>query len=181
MSLEHAAWLTLRNAGVAAVRDGSVDGSSANRKHLGFVEFKFTRMPSFEVNETFEIARIYSQAQTPNTYGIIRTRWRIDLDSERADPLTLLRNAQPLTPTLEIETRPFSVERRDALRAEIGTLQIPLSLDLGYGLDGTFYELRVGSSFTHVTVGWWEKPPKGWEKGAELFHRTCDELALDFA
>lgn len=57
--------------------------------------------------------------------------------------------------------------------------QIPAVPEFTMGVDGTTYELNIGSGFNSVYYHWWGDPPKGWEPFASLVKWLMVQLPTD--
>jgi hypothetical protein len=57
--------------------------------------------------------------------------------------------------------------------------EIPAVPEFTMGVDGTTYELYLGSGFNSVCYHWWGDPPKGWEPFASLVKWLVDQLPDD--
>lgn len=186
-------WGLLQDEALRTVRAG------ATGSQRGFRVAQFVTLPSFTPCDSLDIRQVAgavhvvsvsqpsNQHQEPGQYVVVRTRWRMDIDEQKLEtpfkvPAERFRHRGPPKPTIETETRALSPEWADAIRQRLGTLAVPIPLELPIpAADDTYYELRAGSLVAEMTLRWSSEPPPGWAPLVSAFHEIVAELNQEFA
>ncbi len=127
-------------------------------------------LPTFEPHEAWDV---YSQEKAPGEreYSVVHTRWRKDLDLEKLrSPVERLKYPAVLYPTIEVVTLMLDRHIAQGLLAKLAMTQIFIrAAPDHWGLDGTMFELMVGSyPWAACRFVWWESPPPAWSELKEI-------------
>ncbi len=95
---------------------------------------------------------------------LFRSCWRMDLDGTAlGSPVERLRHPRPYRPTVEVDSAPIDGAKIEELIRRLRNIQVPLVVaEAPFGLDGTRYELELGS-LARARLAWWVRLPKEWE------------------
>ncbi len=164
MELEQAnEWLFLEKDAINLMSQGPHDARKGIVQVLVF--------PAFDNSHRSDIIEQLRPSRTSDYIGI-RTEWRKDKDLEKfRTPVERLKYPRILTPTLETRSVQLDTKFVEGILGRLRTLSIPVWIDKprGIGLDGIFFELRLGSSgFLNANYRWWVEPPEEWQPLAEV-------------
>jgi hypothetical protein len=140
----------------------------SRKGYLG--KFRALVLPSFEDCHAYEI--LFSPRSTDVPGVAARTVWRRSIDVEKfRNPVARLKHGLgPLEPTIEEVQAGIPREPITKLLSKAGAATIPACIvDHGFGLDGTSYELVLGSDFVETRFKWWCDAPTGWEPVSTIF------------
>jgi len=129
--------------------------------------FGYTELLQYAVFPSFE--NPWSWDILSKTHGddvaVWKTIWRFDIDKVAfSSPIERLKHPRPFSPT--VESFRLEVDHKLALEVveRFYVLDVPIHApDHLMGLDGTSYELQIGSSFCACHLNWWAEIPKTWE------------------
>jgi hypothetical protein len=129
---------------------------------FGYTELlQYAVFPSFENPWSWDIL----QKTHGDDVAVWKTTWRFDIDNVAfSSPIERLKHPRPFKPT--VESLRLDVDHQSACEVleRFYGLSVPMHAS-GHliGLDGTSYELQIGSSFCACHLKWWVEIPKTWE------------------
>lgn len=122
-------------------------------------------LPSFEDSWRYELLASVPDRSRPDL--AVKTVWHRGINSAKfANPLVRLSYGAGIRQLPTIEEFDAEVEAAlvDDLCAKAATLKVPpFAGKSTLGLDGTSYQLALGSSPCAARFEWWHFPPEGWE------------------
>jgi hypothetical protein len=122
-------------------------------------------LPSFEDSWRYELLVSVPYRSKPAL--AVKTVWHRGIDSAKfANPVVRLSYGAGVRqlPTIEEFVAEVEAALVDDLCAKAATLKVPaFTAKSTVGLDGTGYQLTLGSSPVVARFEWWQFPPEGWE------------------
>ena len=172
MELEQAEWYSLERQALEQLRAG------IDRK--GYIaRLQVLVLPSFEDSWCYELlASVPDQSKSALA---VRKVWHRSIDLAKfANPVVRLSFGSGVRqlPTMEEFDAETDAALVNGLCAKAAMLKVPVfAAKSSVGLDGTSYQLALGSSPLVARFEWWNSPPEGWEPLKTL----VDEIIAAFS
>jgi hypothetical protein len=109
---------------------------------------------------------------------LVRATWRRDIDLEKfRDPVTRLKYPAVLSPTIQFATSEVDDSFAKSSLDFLGALRLPLyTRDESISLDGTMYEVALGSYLATTTFRFHEDCPPQWQELKDWVSRWIADL-----
>jgi hypothetical protein len=165
-------WFALRTEAREILRIGFPQNPHDHRL------FQFVVLPSFEASYSWELYE--QQLENGKVEAIaINAIWRMLEDIDKFHPLTRLRHPQKLSPTMAVKTGRIEQALAATLLAELSEISVPLGpYKDELVLDGTSYELTVGTGHTQSRFTWHDHGPSPWNPLRIWTSQIVNKLAL---
>lgn len=122
-------------------------------------------LPSFEDSWCYELLASVPDRSKPAL--AVRKAWHRSIDLAKfANPVVRLSFGPGVRqlPTIEEFDAEIDATLVNGLCAKAATIRVPVfTAKSSIGLDGTSYQLALGSSPLVARFEWWNSPPEGWE------------------
>ncbi|WP_438449229.1 hypothetical protein [Gorillibacterium sp. sgz5001074] len=133
---------------------------------VGFARlFQIIVLTSFSENISYEF---FKSVNDESEYSIIISVWNKEEDLQILEkPLELLkyRNKKSQLPQIKTYKFTFKANIINNFLGFLRTERICIFPNVGMiGVDGTQYELIIGSGLNQITVAWWEEGPLEWNE-----------------
>lgn len=111
-------------------------------------------------------------------YLALLTRWRRDVDVEKFGVTEWLSHRGDLQPTIETQVIEASTVFMEIILQRLQSERVlAYAKSSMIGVDGTNYELAIGSGFSHVRYYWWGEAPAGWETLGQTVAEVLEYLS----
>lgn len=171
MERKHQAeWLELRTEAAEILRRGFPEQRRDRRA------FQLVVLPSFEESCCWELYEREIRKDKIETIAI-NAIWHMQEDLTKFTPLSRIRHPRKLSPTITVKTGRINQSVAAKLAGELSEIAVSLlPYTGGISLDGTGYELTIGSGSTFSRVVWHDDGPQPWNPLRSWALRMASEL-----
>ena len=157
MEREHQTeWLGLRTEAGEILRKGFPEKPRDRRV------FQLVVLPSFEESYSWELYERETGSDTVEAIAL-KAVWHLREDLSKFDPLARLKHPRKLSPTITVKAGRIDGALAAELIGELAEIAVTLGpCNDGISLDGTSYELTVGTGSTQSRLAWHNDGPPYW-------------------
>lgn len=139
-------------------------------------KFQIIMLPTFDDVIGWEVCLDSLRSDKP--YSALFTNWkkRDDLEKFRT-PVEKLKYLNRLSPTIEFHRFELEKHFAETIIDQFKSISVPAFIESQhFGLDGTSYEVNIGSHWATLQFHWWESPPKVWQQIGDITFAALEKL-----
>jgi hypothetical protein len=150
-------------------------GQAQSIRGLGRI-IQIITLPSLDNVIGWEVCLDSLKSDKP--YLILCTNWKKLNDLEKfGSPVEKLKYLNRLSPTIEFHRFELEQSFVESIIHRFKSISIPAFIKSEhFGLDGTSYEVNIGSPWASLQFHWWEQPPRQWQQIGEITFDALEKL-----